>query len=246
MLTFSIIVWLLCLFLLACLVERLWKHAGGQAFYWIWIPGVMIHELFHALGCLLTGAKIQEVVIFEKNGGHVSHEPPKIPIVGQVLISLAPFVGHLAAIHLCWKYLRFPASQGWLFSMRLPGLPDTFARLGRGFWQIAHDAWGALGAASYLEWRTYLFLYCAVSLGITMAPSKADIKNCAQGVMVLACALFLLDVMPFAHEWIVKLESVVYSVVRSSAMILLVCLFLAGGAWVIRKIIRRPAKTRNA
>jgi hypothetical protein len=55
-------------------------------------PGVVIHELAHTLGCLVTGARIHKITFFSKTGGMVVHEGGRFGIVGNFIISIFPFV----------------------------------------------------------------------------------------------------------------------------------------------------------
>lgn len=57
----------------------------------ILFPGVIVHELSHALACLLTGTPIHELSFWDERGGHVIHDKPKLPFVTQPIISFAPF-----------------------------------------------------------------------------------------------------------------------------------------------------------
>ena len=61
-------------------------------------PGIVLHELSHALLCFFTGAKINSISFFDKTGGSVQHKPSKIPILGPILISVAPFIFGAAVI----------------------------------------------------------------------------------------------------------------------------------------------------
>lgn len=62
------------------------------------VLGIFIHEFSHLIFCKLTGAKVFEFRV-ESNSGVVKHSPSKIPLLGDLLISLAPlFVGILILI----------------------------------------------------------------------------------------------------------------------------------------------------
>lgn len=53
-------------------------------------PGIVIQECAHILGCILSGAKITEIVLISKSGERVSYTGSKIPVLGNVIISTAP------------------------------------------------------------------------------------------------------------------------------------------------------------
>lgn len=61
-------------------------------FYIFLYPGVILHELSHLLFCFLTFARVKKVKLFSSTGGFVEYENPKIPIIGNFLVSVAPFI----------------------------------------------------------------------------------------------------------------------------------------------------------
>ncbi len=63
------------LMLVGALLDHLWaKILGAGKIYRIFVtPGILVHELSHALACLLMGAKVTDMTIFDKEGGHVTH-----------------------------------------------------------------------------------------------------------------------------------------------------------------------------
>ena len=95
----SVAIPLVGIFLFRELILR--KISSYQIFYYaILFPGVIIHELSHLLGCLLTLTRVKSIKLFSKSGGFVIHEKPRIPILGQFIISIAPLVVGLALSYL--------------------------------------------------------------------------------------------------------------------------------------------------
>jgi hypothetical protein len=84
---------------------------AGKLYRYLIAPGVVVHEYSHALACLLVGARIKEVRLFEASGGRVVHEEPKLPF-GQGLISTAPVIG-AAAVAYGLAYLLVPGFLGF-------------------------------------------------------------------------------------------------------------------------------------
>jgi len=68
-------------------------------------PGVVVHEFSHALFCLLTGAKIQSIELFKKEGGQVAYTKSKIPVISDFLISMAPLLIGLVIIYFLSHWL---------------------------------------------------------------------------------------------------------------------------------------------
>ena len=74
-------------------------------YYAIRLPGVVLHEIAHMVGCVVTGAEIKKVVYFSPEGGSVTYSGPKIPVVGPVIISTAPlFFLPLVLAVLTWVF----------------------------------------------------------------------------------------------------------------------------------------------
>lgn len=83
------------------------------------IPGVMHHELSHALLAFLTMTKIREIKLFQfhsKDGslGHVAYVPSKNIVarsIQQVLVSVAPILCGFVSCSLLWYNVR-PMTEG--------------------------------------------------------------------------------------------------------------------------------------
>jgi len=169
-------------------LDFLWARCIPVRFFYYFLraPGVVVHECAHVLGCLITGAKIQKVVLFSKGGGSVTYNPPAIPVLGNVVISTAPLFGIPLVLAFCT----------WLFSTYLgcvfPALPlaidspDTVILTGgtilATFTQnlvVQFNAW-------------FLFyLYLVLSLILSAAPSMQDMKNATIGCCILAITSIL-------------------------------------------------------
>lgn len=71
----------------------------GKTYRYLIAPGVIVHEYSHALGCVLTGARIKEIRVFDERGGRVVHEEPRFAF-GQGVISVAPIFGAAIVVYL--------------------------------------------------------------------------------------------------------------------------------------------------
>lgn len=76
----------------------------GKTYRYLIAPGVIVHEYSHAVGCVLTGARIREIRVFERTGGRVVHEESRLPF-GEGLISMAPIFGAALAAYLLARLL---------------------------------------------------------------------------------------------------------------------------------------------
>jgi hypothetical protein len=181
--------------ILSLILDYLWALVLPARFlyYILRFPGVVIHECSHILGCLLTGADIRKVVLFSEAGGSVTYARPKIPLIGDVIISTAPvFCIPLVLTFCTWvfgQYLgcSFPAFPFPLTSATLTGV------IVAGIFQM----FDTNIVTRFNPWFI-LYLYLTLSLILSVAPSLQDLKNAAIGItlMVIAGILVSLSGIP--------------------------------------------------
>jgi len=188
--------WFILVLLAAEYAGNVWSGVLGRAYWIMMAPGVAIHELSHAAGCLIMFAKINKIRLFGPKGGEVQHGKPKIPVIGPVVISLAPMVGCVLALTLVGMLLKSPlykaiqnnlAPMNLVFSPR--GVGDFVTYTIRTIWELAKG----IRETNWLEWRAWLFIYAAVCLGICMRPSGKDLKNCIVGLIGVGVTVAALD-----------------------------------------------------
>ena len=182
---FLIIITGIVVIALSYMLDRLWAAAMPvRAIYlFIRLPGVVLHECAHIIGCLVTGARIRNVVLFSEDGGSVTYTRPMLPYIGDVIISTAPlFLLPLALSFTAWVFSTF---LGCFF----PAFPATLASPG-----IFLDLVQAIGYTfsdnlliRFNGWFL-VYLYLTVSLILSVAPSPQDIKNAAAGMILLILA----------------------------------------------------------
>jgi len=169
----------------------------GLYLFLMW-PGVVVHELSHFVGCLITFTKVKRVSLFHPHAsggkmvlGEVVHEYTSNPIK-KVIISLAPLFGVSLFLLILIKLL-LPG----LYASHLAGLKINIGgSFGAQFWSYFRqfisyyqELWQNLDFGS---WQTYLFIYLALSLGSHIAPSKTDLKYTFEGLGVALAALVIL------------------------------------------------------
>lgn len=178
-------------------LDRLWAAAMPvRAIYlFIRLPGVVLHEFAHIIGCLLTGARIRNVVLFSKDGGSVMYTRPMLPYIGDVIISTAPlFLLPLALSFITWVFMTF---LGCVFA----AFPATLASPGI-FLDLAQAIFSTFSDNLLTRFNGWflLYLYLTLSLVLSAAPSTQDMKNAAVGcvLLVLAGTLILWSGVPWA------------------------------------------------
>lgn len=189
---------------LAILIDFFLSHSLlGKRYRLFVAPGVILHELSHALGCLVTGAKITHISFFDRKGGSVEHQKPFIPLVGQVIISLAPLVGGVAIIFLVSKYIGVKEVSLAGMNLSYLSVKETVFNVLRG-----------VSLSSRLDW---LIIYLALSMAVTMNPSFQDLKNVAGtfaltvvvGLAIYKYTTFRFDPTPFVPEKLIMVISTV-------------------------------------
>ena len=185
-------------------VEHLaYQLMGRRIFLFIfgWL-GTMIHELGHAVMCLVFGHRIKEMVLFDPSKAHqhlgyVQHSyNPRNPyhLIGNFFIGIGPIVFGVIVIYAAgWLLLseHFLASfQAISYDHRVLTNLDAFYRLGQQL-LAALERFSALFVTSENlgRWQFYLFLYILFSVGSSIKLSKADIRGAFSGLLALIVLL---------------------------------------------------------
>lgn len=164
--------------ILSFLINWLLIFSIGGVYRVFVAPGVIVHEMSHALGCVITGAKITSIQVFKKDGGEVRHTAPKIPIIGQIIISLAPFIIGFLAVYFIAK----------MVGMRTIPLDGQLSFLAHPL----NTMWEMLKSIDFHALRTWLAFYLILTIAVTMTPSAQDLRNVFLSVLTVAAILYLL------------------------------------------------------
>lgn len=187
-----------------------------KIFAMIVFPGIVLHEIFHAVASVLVGGKIHGIKLFSLSGGSVLHEKPKVPF-GQLFISFAPFIGGLAVM----IFLGFTVFGPLGFK----GMPNSIDH----FWNIrAHIS---------LPWFLISF-YVLYSVSATMLPSGQDVKNTIIGLITLLLGsgiLFWASSISLPVEFLEKANEMLTGYVLP---ILLVFTIVSFVCFLLRKAMR--------
>jgi len=185
------------LVLLSYLLDRMWTYSLGRYVYLVFAaPGIVVHELSHYAACKLTGARVTKVVLMSKTGGSVTHGKPKGGVMGQALISMAPFFGiPLVLVFLGLLFDRFLGCE-------IIWEPDLSGNVGSVILNTFSAALDLIWT-NIVDLRAYwfiIYLIVAASLTIALAPSKQDFKNAIWGLVVVIGGTLV---------WIAALEQLV-------------------------------------
>jgi hypothetical protein len=187
---------------------------GDKAFLYATAPGVALHELSHAVMCLVFGHRISELKLFSPSSdgtlGYVNHSYNRrnlYHVIGNFFIGTAPIWGGALAISLAAYLLLGPAGL-----MQVPGaersglalssLDGATAFLSRFLDAMVHFLTHAPYTAWSRDWRFYLFLYLAFSIGCHVTLSPPDISSGIAGFGVLAVVVLVANL---ATLWFTRL-----------------------------------------
>jgi len=138
-----------------------WRYLNYSVVRLLFYVGAFLHELSHVIFCRLTGATITGGNIFSRKP-HVIHSKPALPLIGQLLISLAPIIGGLLFLFLINKYYLVNYFE-------IPQFSD---------WQSVLIApLNLLSQINLLGWQSWLMILLFLNIGAMIGPSLQDLKN---------------------------------------------------------------------
>ena len=197
---------LMILYFLARLLDRIVLKQLGRNFYLAltW-PGVVIHELSHLIGCIITFTRVRRVHLFYPHGdtlGMVEHDRVHNPIY-KIIISIAPLFGVTGVIWLLTKWV-FP--ELYLSQIESIGVAFTDFTSFQRFFSFTGEYFSTYWAyianlfssVDFTQWQTYLFIYLMLTISSHAAPSKVDLKHTYLGIFGLAVLLVLVH---FVDQW---------------------------------------------
>lgn len=163
----------------------LWSLLGSFIYTIILWPGVVVHELSHLLGAVLTFTRVRSFSLLPKDVGNsrvfgsVGHERTRNPIKLVVISALPLFLGAFLISWLStgWLPLPAPAFRGTSLTGYLAAWLDLMIRL----MNILRE--GGI--------RELLGVYFLIAIAAHLSPSNQDLKYTAFGIGALALLGFL-------------------------------------------------------
>ena len=139
---------------------------------WLYYVGALVHESSHAVLCLFTGAKIREFTVLSDQP-RVVHQRSKIPLVGELFISVAPIAGGLLFLFLVNRYLL-----GNFFI--LPQLAPN-----AGWSALFTEPIRLLAEVRLFAWQSWVMIFLSLNAGAMLGPSFQDLKNSWLALIIL-------------------------------------------------------------
>ncbi len=212
---------LIASFLIDFLLSRSFLGKGYRIFA---APGVIVHELAHALMCIVTGAKITKIALFDKEGGSVHHSSPRIPILGQILISLSPFAVGAAAIYFLSKILGINSVNVTELDLSRSTIVETFKAI--------------FSRLNFHQVKTVVILYLVLSIAVTMTPSWQDLRNIALSILGILVALALVYHFTSWRFGGLPVPEQLFVLLSTVSLLLILSLFLSIILYIISKLFK--------
>ena len=182
-----------------------WRFLNYKINYLIYYFGTFIHESSHAILCVLTGAKISEYKIFVRQP-HVSYSNSRLPVLGNLLISIAPIFGGLIVLFFVNKYFLID-------QYIMPQFSD---------WQhILPDFLKFLKQIDITNWKNLITIFLFLNMGAMIGPSMQDLKN----VWFLIVILLFIQWPLFIHLGLLAVTLIVINIIFQILLIFILNIF---------------------
>jgi hypothetical protein len=217
----------------------------GGTYLVSWL-GTPIHELGHALFCLIFGHRIEEMQLFKPDPvtgtlGYVYHTwNPKNPwhVLGNFFIGIGPIVLGCAALFAVFYFLIPDSPQVWDSIVGGAGVLEGGASVGS-YLSVFKDSTLAIirlifDIANISTWRFWVFLYLSICIASNIRLSWVDFKHSLAGLGCIVLPFFLINLIclltGYASERFFPYTASVVGVVYS---LLILALILAVIGFVI-------------
>ncbi|MDR3541569.1 MAG: hypothetical protein P4L69_11495 [Desulfosporosinus sp.] len=223
-------------------------YKGILATAWLGTP---VHEMGHALMCLIFGHKIIDMRLLMINRGdgtlgYVTHSYNRKSIyqtVGNFFIGIAPILSGIGGLFLGLYYLlpgSFKVFKVYLLDgVMIKSLDLTFIK---GFISASLVLIQSIFTLSNLfNLHFWIFLLLAISVSSHMALSGADIKGATQGLLSLYVALVILtlignSIQVNAYRYISQVARYNVYLLAFSALALIFSFFTLGLSFIVYQI----------
>ena len=168
--------------------------------------GTIIHELGHALFCVIFRHKITHMKLFDPDPetgtlGYVQHtyEPSSIyQLAGNFFIGICPILLGTALIYLFLYLLLGLNPFRFVTNTALPGLNiyswSTMAQLLQNLWSsLTVLVTGIFSRHNFSTWQLYVYIYLTFTIGSSIILSPSDIKGAFKGLSIILAAIFIIN-----------------------------------------------------
>lgn len=188
-------------YLIALCNRRFYANFGSRSMtvcYMTGFIGTPIHELSHALMCLIFGHKIVEIKLFQIGAadgtlGYVNHTYNKRNIyqrVGNFFIGIAPILV-ISALLFLLAWLLMPSMIAQM-TASIQGISVS-----EGIGSVLSKLFHAVGTffTYAVTWQWWVFIGLGMFLALHMTLSGADIKGALSGLIFVLLLFLLIDII---------------------------------------------------
>lgn len=226
------------------------------------IIGTPVHELSHAVMCVVFGHKIEEIKLYQPDSdgtlGYVKHSYNPRNLyhqIGNFFIGIAPILGGSGVIFLLMFLLVPGIFTEVTDELKFVSLisfnlfeASTYSASLQIFWDIVEDIFGFTNTGSILWW---IFIVLSFMVASHMELSAADIKGGFKGFVFIAVLLLIADIIMYFVS-MPSLEATT-GAMTSFSFVIIGFLAIAGifagitvlFAFVIKAIIQGISKIKN-
>ncbi len=198
--------------------------------------GTIIHELGHAVFCLIFRHKITTLKLFDPDPetgtlGYVEHAYDSSSIyqlVGNFFIGIGPILLGTAIIYLLLYFLlslnplrlvdNFSITSSHIYSW------DVLSQIFQTFWTSSTNLLSEIFSWHNLStWQLYVFIYLAFTIGSSITLSPSDIKGSLKGLIVILIVIFIFNL---ATVWAGDLTSNIFIGTVSYFLVFYIAMFL--------------------
>ncbi|OGO43649.1 MAG: hypothetical protein A2137_04770 [Chloroflexi bacterium RBG_16_58_8] len=187
--------------------KSLEKSFGSRGVYFVAWLGTPIHELGHALFCVIFLHKIAEIRFFKPDPltgtlGYVYHKWSRTnpwQVLGNFFIGIGPVVLGCAVLFATFYFLVPDSARVWhSITLGMNGV-DSRQELA-GYLAIFRDASLSLvrlifNPSHLAEWRFWVFLYLSICVASNIRLSPSDIKGALSGLGCIVLPFLLLNLV---------------------------------------------------
>ena len=219
----NIIIFGFILYLLSSMTRRIFaKTLGAKTELYItgWI-GTPIHELSHALFCIIFNHKISDIKLFTTKSdtiGYVLHSYDSrswYQQIGNFFIGVGPIIMGTLIVYFLFLLLApelkenifsvkidYDKSAG-ILSMIYSGISNIFISILNIFSNIIKNI---MVSQSYKNIGFWIFIYLSISIASHMELSPADISHAWKGMLVIFAVSLIFNTLLFIIKIIFNLE----------------------------------------
>lgn len=180
---------------------------GRKVYLWGfgWL-GTIIHELGHAVMCVLFGHKINKMVLFDPNPNSVSlgsvehtYNPKNVyHIIGNFFIGIGPIILGILVIYVASLFLLSASFFHYIRDLKITHAVfldwELMKEFGWDVYEIFEEFFSdTFTTEAFSSWKIFVFCYLLFSIGSSMKLSMSDISSAIRGFLVILGLSFLLN-----------------------------------------------------